>query len=170
MIQAPVQQRSQKNRERCRQPQLGDGPRIRHPEQPVHDDGCGPLAGQPWAGRGAEHREIVHQVFEAFRLGQPLGPEKAQGHQHDHHRAGGHQAQKLPGPPGREDVDQDQGEGRTHHRRKDQVGNEGRERHDRKEKPAAEHDPVGRKDRQRQQRHHPGGVDHRLHQLGGVEP
>ena len=86
MVQPPVQQRSQNHRERCCQPELGDGPRIRYPEQPVHDDGCRPLAGQQWTGRGAEHREIVHQVFEAFRLGQSFGPEKAEDHQHDYYR------------------------------------------------------------------------------------
>ncbi len=55
------------------------------------------------------------------------------------------------------------------YRWQDQIRDEGGQRHEGKEKPATVHDAIGRKDRQRQQRHHPRGVHDRLGQLGEIE-
>ena len=165
MVQPPVHQRAREPARAARRaPELGDRPRIRHPEQPVHDHRMRSTRSAASGLVGVrQHREVVHRFWKPSGRASRSGRMKRSMSTTTTTAPMADQAQQLPGPAGGEDVHQQQGDDRA----RPPPAAPGRERRpraprQRKERPAGVHDAVRGEDRQRQQRHHPRRVHHRL--------
>jgi hypothetical protein len=146
-----------------------EGEGIPTPPEPPQEALGGPLAGKPGGGGGAEGRHEVHHGPELVGADQALGLEEPD---HHHHPGGGEEpqeGQEVPGAPGREDVHQEEGEGRPRHGGKDQEGPQHPHRQEVVPRAGGIHHPVGRQEGDRQEDHHPRGVHQALHQPGPVE-